>query len=173
MESAAPGKTTHTWCLEESLPGGIPHVTLVMIPSLRTHAGWWRQPKRRSWIWQCGVRILNWCDIYSPLKMNFFCLYFKAQTVKILSVIYRLVQSDSFATKRFILASVNTDMWCSLCIRYLLRMRMLFPQRHLLRQHSAVWLPEICGHHRGRHLLPAEGASQSLTRGRCAFVVPD
>lgn len=113
------------------------------------------------------------CNIYSSLMINFFCLYFKAQTVKILSVIYRLVQSDSFATKRFILAFVNTDMWCSLCIRYLLRMLVLFLQRHLLRQHSAVWLPEICGQYRGRHLLLAEGSSQGLTCGRCAFVISD
>lgn len=32
--------------------------------------------------------------------VNYLFLCFKAQIVKILSVIYRLVQSDSYATKR-------------------------------------------------------------------------
>lgn len=34
-------------------------------------------------------------------RSNLSCLCFKAQLLKILSVIYKLVQSDSFATKRF------------------------------------------------------------------------
>lgn len=62
-----------------------------MIPSLPTYAGWWKQPERVSRNSETKQRFT---------RSNLFCLCFEAQLLNILSVIYKLVQSDSFATKR-------------------------------------------------------------------------
>ena len=63
-------------------------------------------------------------------------------------------------------------MWCLLYIRFFLSMCVLFPQRHLLQQYSAIWFPEICRQYRGRHLLLAQSASQSCTRGLWFLIRP-
>lgn len=41
------------------------------------------------------------------------------------------------------------------------------PQRHLLQQYTAVWLPKNCWQYSGWYFLHAEGSSQIITCGKC------